>query len=86
MDMAQFIDSALSDNGKVFVNCVFGRSRLKIIFRIVIFNITYFNMFIFNNTQVNILRCGLPDAETRLERAKSAHAHQGEEAHSGDNE
>jgi len=27
MEMAQFIDSALSDNGKVFVNCVFGRSR-----------------------------------------------------------
>ena len=27
MEMAQFIDSALSENGKVFVNCVFGRSR-----------------------------------------------------------
>lgn len=27
MDVADFIDSALSDNGRVFVNCVFGRSR-----------------------------------------------------------
>jgi len=27
MEVAQFIDSALSENGKVFVNCVFGRSR-----------------------------------------------------------
>ena len=41
---------------------------------------------IFKNPQINILRGCLPDAETRLERAKSAHAHQGEEAHSGDDE
>ena len=44
MDMAQFIDSALSDNGKVFVNCVFGRSRLKITFNKVIFKIVIFKM------------------------------------------
>ena len=30
MEMAQFIDSALSENGKVFVNCVFGRSRYTV--------------------------------------------------------
>jgi len=27
MEVAQFLDSALSSNGKCFVNCVFGRSR-----------------------------------------------------------
>ena len=47
MDMAQFIDSALSDNGKVFVNCVFGRSRLKIIFNKVIFKMVIFKIVIF---------------------------------------
>ena len=36
MEVAQFIDSALSENGKVFVNCVFGRSRyLVVIFTII---------------------------------------------------
>ena len=29
MQVADFIDSALSENGKVFVNCVFGRSRWR---------------------------------------------------------
>ena len=47
MDMAQFIDSALSDNGEVFVNCVFGRSRLKIIFSKVIFKMVIFKIVIF---------------------------------------
>ena len=27
MEVAEFLDSALSQNGKCFVNCVFGRSR-----------------------------------------------------------
>lgn len=27
MEIAHFLDSALSSNGKCFVNCVFGRSR-----------------------------------------------------------
>ena len=65
MDMAQFIDSALSDNGKVFVNCVFGRSRLKIILNIlegsfnkvlfskVILNIVFFSKVILNKVIFN---------------------------------
>ena len=28
MEVAEFLDSALSSQGKCFVNCVFGRSRL----------------------------------------------------------
>ena len=71
MEVAEFLDSALSQNGKCFVNCVFGRSRSEPTTFILL--ITWRNSLL----QVHNLRGCLSHAQIWLECFGGSQTHKG---------